>query len=53
MKRAIIYFGGKEVTVFLCDEVSTLDGYHYFNLKCEEVSVFPISYGYTLNDDIR
>lgn len=50
MKKAIIYFEGKEVTDFLCDEVSTLDGSHYFNLRCLEVSVFPVSCGYVLTD---
>ena len=48
MKKAIIYFEGKEVTDVLCDNVVDYNGYYYFKIKDDVVAVFTINYSYVV-----
>lgn len=48
MKRAIIYFEGKEVSRFVFDTICDFNGVSCFFLKEEEVANFPKTYGYVI-----
>ena len=52
MKKAIIYFEGKEVTEVLFDNVVDYNGYYYFKIKYDVVACFPINYGYVILEDV-
>ena len=52
MKKAIIYFEGKEVTEVLFDNVVDYNGYYYFKIKDDVVAVFTINYSYVISSKI-
>ena len=52
MKKAIIYFEGKEVTEVLFDSTISLKECICFFIKGDEVACFPINYGYVILDEI-
>ena len=52
MKKAIIYFKGKEVTEVLFDTFFEYGGMHYFLIKEDTVAKFPINYGYVVLKEI-
>lgn len=50
MKKAIIYFEGKEVTEVLFDSTISLKECICFFIKGDEVACFPINYAYVVSD---
>ena len=52
MKKAIIYFKGKEVTEVLFDSTISLKECICFFIKGDEVACFPINYGYVVLKEI-
>lgn len=50
MKKAIIYFEGKEVTEVLFNTFFEYGGMHYFLIKEDTVAKFPSNYGYVVSD---
>ena len=52
MKKAIIYFEGKEVTEVLFDSFFEYESMHYFLIKKVTMAKFPSNYGFIVSDII-